>query len=103
MSSPFDQHRRPNGRLLFNQGKIGIFDPKILFDSATVKGEFAFGNTLGFQVQTEDLPLKWYILRINPKGTFQEGVTIPHLHRFLLTTHHMMSILDSLEHFGGRT
>jgi hypothetical protein len=31
----------------FTQERIGIFDPKILFYSATVNGEIAFENSLG--------------------------------------------------------
>jgi hypothetical protein len=44
--------RRPEGRLLINQEKIGIFDQKILSYSATVKKKIAFGNRIGFRAQT---------------------------------------------------
>jgi len=31
----------------------------------------------------------------------QEGIRIPNLNRFLFTTHHMMSIMNSLEDLGA--
>jgi len=41
--------RRPRGRLLVNQGKIGIIDQEILSYSPAVKGKIVFGNSLRFQ------------------------------------------------------
>jgi hypothetical protein len=60
--------RRPRGRLLVKQKKIGIIDQKILSYSPTVKEKIAFGNSLGFQSEIEDLPLKWCILGRNSKN-----------------------------------
>ena len=57
------------GRLLVNQEKIGIIDQKILSFPPAVKGKIAFGNSLGFQVQIEDLRLKWCIPKKKPKRT----------------------------------
>jgi hypothetical protein len=47
--------RRPKGRLLVNQKKIGIIDQEILSCSPTVKEKIAFGNCTAFQVQIGDL------------------------------------------------
>jgi hypothetical protein len=43
-----------------NQLKNTLFSPE-------VKGEIAYGNSHGFQAQTEDLHLKTCILGYNPK------------------------------------
>jgi len=41
--------RRPRGRLLVNQEKIGIIDQEILSYLPTVKEKIAFGNSPRFQ------------------------------------------------------
>jgi hypothetical protein len=65
--------KRPRGRLLVNQEKIGIIDQEILSCSPTVKEKIAFENGLRFQIQIEALHLKSWILRENPKNKTSGG------------------------------
>jgi hypothetical protein len=48
---------------------VGFDDPKILRWEWVVKEEFAFGNSLGFQAQLEDLRLKYCILKEKAKNS----------------------------------
>ena len=54
--------------LLVDSLQVGNLRLNFIPDRNIVKGEFNFGNRLGFQVQIDDLPLKCCILGQKPKN-----------------------------------
>ena len=60
--------RRLEVLLLVDSLQVGNLRLNFIPDRNIVKGEFNFGNRLGFQAQIDDLPLKCCILGQKPKN-----------------------------------